>query len=85
MPASAVGRSTSAQSTVASLQATVSLTPRELDVLALVADGFRDREIAVRLFVSPHTVANHMKSILIKLESPSRAAAVARALRAGWL
>ena len=61
------------------------LSPRELAVLALVAEGCRDQEIAARLFVSPHTVANHMKSILEKLESPSRAAAVARALRAGWL
>lgn len=63
----------------------VMLSPRELDVLALVAEGCRDYEIAARLFVSPHTVANHMKRILEKLGTSSRSAAVARALRAGWL
>jgi DNA-binding CsgD family transcriptional regulator len=64
---------------------TATLSPRERDVLALVAEGCRDREIAARLYVSHHTVANHVKSILGKLGVSSRAAAVARAARSGLL
>jgi non-specific serine/threonine protein kinase len=61
------------------------LTPREMDVLRLIAAGRSDREIAAALFVSRHTVANHVKRILAKLDVPSRAAAVAAAARQGWL
>jgi DNA-binding NarL/FixJ family response regulator len=85
MPASTVAIATTAVATPQALPVAGPLSPRELEVLALVADGYRDHEIAARLFVSPHTVANHVKRILEKLETPSRAAAVARALRAGWL
>jgi predicted ATPase/DNA-binding CsgD family transcriptional regulator len=60
-----------------------SLTPRELDVLRLLADGRSDREIAEMLFVSRHTAANHVASILGKLGVPSRAAAAAFAVRHG--
>ncbi|HEY7037151.1 MAG TPA: LuxR C-terminal-related transcriptional regulator [Thermomicrobiales bacterium] len=59
------------------------LTPREREVLALLAAGLSDREIAAALFVSRHTVSNHVASILGKLGAPSRAAAAAYAVRHG--
>jgi DNA-binding CsgD family transcriptional regulator len=61
------------------------LSPRELDVLRLVADGLSDAEIAQRLFLSPHTVHRHVANARTKLRLPSRAAAVAYATRAGLL
>jgi DNA-binding CsgD family transcriptional regulator len=61
------------------------LTPRELDVLRLVASGLSDAEIAGRLFLSPHTVHRHVANVRTKLRLPSRAAAVAHATRAGLL
>lgn len=57
------------------------LTARELDVLRLVAQGLRDREIASALTLSEHTVHRHVANILSKLNVPSRAAAVAEAAR----
>ncbi len=59
------------------------LTPRELDVLRLLAEGQSDREIAEALFLSPRTVSSHVGHILAKLDVPSRAAAIAQALRQG--
>jgi ATP/maltotriose-dependent transcriptional regulator MalT len=61
------------------------LSPRELDVLRLVANGLSDAEIAERLFLSPHTVHRHVANARTKLRLPSRAAAVAYATRAGLL
>ena len=63
----------------------VNLTPRQLDVLALVAEGRSDREIARRLGLSEHTVHRHVANILTRLGVPSRAAAVARANELGLL
>ena len=59
------------------------LTQRELEVLRLLVEGHSDREIAETLFVSRHTAANHVGSILGKLGVPSRAAAAAWAVRNG--
>jgi DNA-binding CsgD family transcriptional regulator/tetratricopeptide (TPR) repeat protein len=53
------------------------LTPRELEVLRLVAAGKTNREIATLLVVSEHTVARHVQNILGKLRVPSRTAATA--------
>lgn len=53
------------------------LSPRELEVLALVADGLTDAQVARRLTLSPHTVHRHVSNIRTKLGAPSRAAAVA--------
>jgi ATP/maltotriose-dependent transcriptional regulator MalT len=61
------------------------LSPRELEVLALVAQGLGDAEIAERLVVSPHTVHRHVANIRAKLRLSSRAAAVAYAAREGLL
>jgi DNA-binding CsgD family transcriptional regulator/tetratricopeptide (TPR) repeat protein len=61
------------------------LTPREREVLTLVAQGCSDAEIAERLVVSPHTVHRHVANVRTKLRLPSRAAAVAYATREGLL
>ncbi|MDX1577133.1 MAG: LuxR C-terminal-related transcriptional regulator [Gemmatimonadota bacterium] len=61
------------------------LTGRELEVLELVAEGLTNAEIADRLGISPHTVKRHISNILVRLGESSRAAAVARATRAGVL
>ena len=53
------------------------LTPRELDVLTLVAQGLSNPAIAQRLFLSEHTVHRHLANILRKLDLSSRAAATA--------
>ncbi len=61
------------------------LTSRETEVLALVASGLSDREIAERLVLSPHTVHRHVANIRTKLGLPTRAAAVAAAAKRGLL
>jgi pimeloyl-ACP methyl ester carboxylesterase/DNA-binding CsgD family transcriptional regulator len=61
------------------------LTARETEVLALVARGLSDREIAERLVLSPHTVHRHVANVRAKLGTPTRAAAVAAATRWGLL
>jgi ATP/maltotriose-dependent transcriptional regulator MalT len=61
------------------------LSPREVDILRLVAQGLSDAEIAERLFLSPHTVHRHVANIRTRLRVPSRAAAVAHATRHGLL
>jgi DNA-binding NarL/FixJ family response regulator len=60
---------------------TEELSPREVDILRLVARGLGDAQIAQRLFLSPHTVHRHIANIRTKLRVPSRAAAVAYATR----
>jgi DNA-binding CsgD family transcriptional regulator len=59
------------------------LSPREREVLALLAEGRSNQQIAAALFVSPRTVSNHVASILAKLDVPTRAAAAAFAARHG--
>jgi DNA-binding NarL/FixJ family response regulator len=61
------------------------LTPREIEVLNLVARGRSNPQIAAALVVSPHTVHRHVSNILGRLNCPTRAAAVARATEHGWL
>jgi LuxR family transcriptional regulator, maltose regulon positive regulatory protein len=57
------------------------LTPRELEVLRLVSEGLTDREIAVRLVLSKHTVHRHLQNAYARLGCCSRASAVAEANR----
>jgi len=59
------------------------LSPREREVVALVAVGMSNREIAERLVISEHTVHRHVTSILRKLGLRSRAAAASLAARHG--
>ncbi len=59
------------------------LSERELDVLRLIVDGNSNPSIAAELFISQHTVANHVASILNKLGLESRTAAAAYAVRHG--
>jgi predicted ATPase/DNA-binding CsgD family transcriptional regulator len=59
------------------------LTPRELEVLQLVASGMPSSEIATSLYLSPHTVKRHMANIRQKLGVRSQAAAVAVLKQAG--
>jgi DNA-binding NarL/FixJ family response regulator len=61
------------------------LTPRELEVLELLAAGLSNKEIAERLGVSFHTVKFHVNSILGKLGASSRTEVVGLAARAGLL
>jgi DNA-binding NarL/FixJ family response regulator len=59
------------------------LTPREVEVLELVARGMDNPEIAQTLFISQHTVKNHVSSILAKLQVENRIQAAVRAVRGG--
>lgn len=61
------------------------LTPREQEVLQLVAQGLSNSEIAAQLVLSPHTVHRHLSNIFGKLDLTSRAAAVAYGARHGLL
>jgi non-specific serine/threonine protein kinase len=61
------------------------LTPRELDVLKLVAQGLSNPDIAQRLCLSEHTVHRHLANILRKLGLSSRVAAAAWGVRTGLL
>jgi NarL family two-component system response regulator YdfI len=61
------------------------LTPREIDVLRLLAEGFANREIATRLDISEHTIKFHIRSILAKLGASTRTEAVTRGFRAGLI
>ncbi|MEV0403810.1 AAA family ATPase [Actinoallomurus sp. NPDC050550] len=62
---------------------TLGLTPRELEVLRLVAEGRSNREIAGRLFISAKTASVHVSNILAKLQVGSRGEAAAAAHRLG--
>src|SRR5215831_15153373 len=59
------------------------LTPREREVLNLLAEGLSQDAIANQLYISPKTVATHIQRILAKLGVHSRAAAVSKAFRLG--
>ena len=61
----------------------VILTPRELEVLALLAQGDSNKAIARRLGISVHTVKFHIGSLLDKLEAVGRTDALAHAARLG--
>ncbi|MGE5595156.1 MAG: response regulator transcription factor, partial [Hyphomicrobiales bacterium] len=59
------------------------LTPREADVLRLLAAGLTNKEIGATLIISEHTVARHVQNMLAKLGCPSRTALAAFAVQHG--
>jgi len=61
------------------------LTPRELEVLQLLAEGLANKAIAQRLAISEHTVKFHVNAIMSKLGAQSRTAAVVQATRLGLI
>jgi len=61
------------------------LTPRQTEVLALIADGASTKQVAQRLHLSQETVRNHVRNILRRLRVHSRVEAVAAAYRQGLL
>ena len=61
------------------------LTPRERQVLTLLGEGLLNKEIAVQLGISEHTVKTHLAAIYEKLDASNRAEAVARGLRRGLI
>lgn len=63
----------------------IALTARELEVLALLAEGASNKLIARRLGISAHTAKYHVASLLEKLDAVSRTDAVAHAARIGVL
>jgi DNA-binding NarL/FixJ family response regulator len=63
----------------------VSLTPRELEILALLAEGQQKKEIAEALRIGIATVSTHIKNLYQKLEVPNAPAAISKAYRSGIL
>ena len=61
------------------------LSPRELEVLVLVARGCTNKEVAQKLFISDKTVRNHVTSCLLKLQAKDRTEAVTRAIERGLI
>jgi len=61
------------------------LTPREIEVLQLLAEGLANKAIAQQLKISEHTVKFHVNAIMSKLGAQSRTAAVVRATRLGLI
>lgn len=60
-------------------------TPREIEVLHLMAEGLTNKSIAQQLEISPHTVKYHVNAILGKMNAQSRTEAVVRATRLGLI
>jgi DNA-binding NarL/FixJ family response regulator len=61
------------------------VSPRELEVLALVAQGCTNKDVAQKLFISDKTVRNHVTSCLLKLQAKDRTEAVTRAINRGLI
>jgi DNA-binding NarL/FixJ family response regulator len=70
---------------ITELELTEPLTPREDEVLRLMAEGLSNRAIALELDISEHTVKFHVNAILNKLNAQSRTDAVVRAMRIGLI
>jgi DNA-binding NarL/FixJ family response regulator len=61
------------------------VSPRELEVLVLVAQGCTNKDVAHKLFISDKTVRNHVTSCLLKLQAKDRTEAVTRAIERGLI
>ncbi len=84
-PADDAGRAASPATSIAGGRLAEPLSSRELEVLALIARGLSNEEIAARLYLSLHTVKAHARSIYAKLGVGSRTQAVARGRALGYL
>jgi len=73
------------ETAVSTIQALETLTPREREVVQLVAEGHTNKEIGKALSITEDTVKKHMQSILAKLDTTNRAGAVAKLTRAGFI
>ena len=76
-------RTTPRAAASASTSGPESLTPREREVLALLAEGLSNKAIADRLDISEHTAKFHVNAVLAKLGVQRRTEAVVRAARMG--
>jgi len=61
------------------------LSPRELEIVKKIADGYRTDDIAEKLFISPFTVKAHRKNILRKMNERNCVGVISRCIREGWL
>ncbi|MFH0942503.1 MAG: response regulator transcription factor [Chloroflexota bacterium] len=61
------------------------LTPRELEILSYVAQGYMNKQVAYKLSISEQTIKNHITSILRKLDANDRTQAVVMAMHYGWI
>ena len=68
---------------VVATSADTTLTPRETEVLELLAEGMANKEIAARLSFSTHTAKFHVESLLRKLDAVNRAEAVREGIKRG--
>ncbi len=80
-------RQLEAFSSVKKAEATVPsiLTPRETEILAYIARGYMNKQVAHELGLSEHTIKNHLSSIMRKLEVNDRTQAVVLAIQSGWI
>jgi len=74
-----------ADAVVEVLGAAPGLTPREMEVLGLLADGLANKEIGARLGISAHTAKFHVESLLRKLDAANRAEAVREGIGRGLI
>jgi DNA-binding NarL/FixJ family response regulator len=82
-PAQAVAEALSPFSPPTTASAGIALTPREAEILRLLASGMTDPAIAATLFISVRTVERHVGRILAKLDVHTRTAATVAAIAAG--
>jgi DNA-binding CsgD family transcriptional regulator len=69
--------------TVTKAQVARRITPRELEILGLIAEGYSTKEIASALWITEETVRTHVRRLFERLEARTRAHAVAIAYREG--
>lgn len=65
--------------------ATQVLTPREYEILQLIASGCSNKSLSNKLYISEKTVKNHVSAILRKMSVADRTAAVVESIRRGWI
>jgi len=61
------------------------ISPREKEVVTLIAEGMTTKEIAEKLFLSKHTIESHRQNILLKLDIKNSAELVKHAIKRGWV